>query len=58
MTLILFLAGKWVWVPRWHPGDPIKKLAQWVDLLGQPLSRKHVLEIFGPEPPLKPFLCI
>ena len=34
------------------PRDPTKKLAQWVDLLGQPLSRKHVFEIFGPEPPL------
>ena len=30
--------------------DPTKKLVQWVDLLGQPLSRKHVFEIFGPEP--------
>ena len=31
-----------------------KKLAQWEDILGQPLSRKHVFfEIFGPDPPLK-----
>ena len=35
------------------PQNQAKKLAQWVDLLGQPLSRKHVFEIFGPEPPLK-----
>ena len=35
------------------PQDPTKKLAQWVDLWGQPLSRKHVFEIFGPKPPLK-----
>ena len=32
------------------PQDPTKKLAQWADLLGQPLSRKHNFEIFGPEP--------
>ena len=32
------------------PQDPPKKLAQWVDLLGQLLSRKNVFEIFGPEP--------
>ena len=30
------------------PQDPTKKLAQWVDILGQPLSRKHVLKYFGP----------
>ena len=29
--------------------DPTKKLAQWVDLLGQSLSRKHVIKIFGLE---------
>ena len=34
------------------PQDPAKKLEQWLKLLGQPLSRKHVIEIFGPEPPL------
>ena len=39
-------------VPRGlGPEDPVEKLAQWVDLLGQPLSRKPVFEIFGPEPP-------
>ena len=48
---ILFLAGKWAWAPRGLvPKDPTKKLAQWLDLLVQPLSRKHVFEIFGPEP--------
>ena len=31
--------------------DPIIKLAQYVDLLGQPLSRKHVFKIVCPEPP-------
>ena len=49
------------------PQDPTKKLAHWVDLLGRPLSRKHLFEIFGPEPtlPLRKnvnwnilFLCI
>ena len=35
------------------PQDPTKKLAHWVDHLSQPLSQKHVFEIFGPEPPLK-----
>ena len=29
------------------PQDLIKKLAHWVDLLGQPLSIKLVFEIFG-----------
>ena len=33
------------------PQDPIIKVAQWVILLGQPLSRKHVFKISGPEPP-------
>ena len=33
------------------PLDSTKKLAHQVDLLGQPLSRKNVFEIFGPEPP-------
>ena len=28
-----------------------QKLAHWVDLLGQPLSRKLVFKTFGPEPP-------
>ena len=47
------------------PQDPTKKLAQWVELLGQPISRKHVFEILVPEPPLrsvtesgKPFLFL
>ena len=34
------------------PQDPTKKLAQRVDLLGQPLSRKPVFKNFGPELPL------
>ena len=29
------------------------KLAHWVDLLGQLLSRNHDFEIWRPEPPLK-----
>ena len=38
--------GKWAWPPPWPPGglgpqDPSKKLAYWVDLLGQPLTRKQ-----------------
>ena len=32
------------------PPNPTKKLAHWVDLLGQPLSRNHVFEIFSLEP--------
>ena len=32
------------------PQDSTEKLAQWVDLLGQPLPRKHVFKIFGAEP--------
>ena len=31
--------------------NPVKQLAHWVDLLGQPLSRNHVFEIFKGEPP-------
>ena len=31
--------------------DPTKKLAHWVDLFGQPLTRKLVFKNFGPEPP-------
>ena len=34
------------------PLNPTKKLAHWVDLLIQPLSRTHVFEIFRGEPPL------
>ena len=33
------------------PQVPTKELADWVDLLGQPLSRKLVFKNFGPEPP-------
>ena len=33
------------------PTNPTKKLAHRVDLLGQPLSRNHVFEIFRGEPP-------
>ena len=40
------------------PQDPTKKLAEWVDLLGQPLSLKHVFKIFGPKPPLKVFFTV
>ena len=36
------------------PPNPTKKLAHWVDLLGQPLTRNHVFEIFRPEPPTPP----
>ena len=31
--------------------NPTKKLAQWVYLLGQPLSRNHVFQNFSGEPP-------
>ena len=56
---ILFLGGRMgvaaTVAPRGlKPQDPTKKLAQWVDLLSQQLSRKHVFEIFGPEPPVTP----
>ena len=34
------------------PQDPTKKLAHWVNLLGQPSTRKLVFKNFGPEPPL------
>ena len=33
------------------PSNPTKKLAHWMDLLGQPLFRNHVFEIFRGEPP-------
>ena len=33
------------------PQDPTKKLAHWVDLLNQPLTRKLVFKNFGPESP-------
>ena len=32
-----------------RPPDQTKTLADWVDLLGQPLSQNHVLEFFRPE---------
>ena len=35
------------------PQNLTKKLAHWVDLLGQLLSRNHDFEIWRPEPPLK-----
>ena len=31
--------------------DPTKKFAHWVELLGQPLFHKNVIETLGPEPP-------
>ena len=34
------------------PPNPTKKMARWMDLLGQPLSRNHVFEILRGEPPL------
>ena len=34
------------------PPNPTKKLADWVDLLGQLLSRNVIFEIFMDEPPL------
>ena len=36
------------------PPNPTKKLAHWVDLLGQSLSRNHVFEILRVEPPGPP----
>ena len=38
------------------PPNPTEKLAHWVDLLGQPLSRNHSFEILRPEPPSPPLL--
>ena len=35
-----------------RPQNPTKMLTHRVDLLGQPLSRKHVFEIFRGKPPL------
>ena len=34
------------------PQDPTKKLAHWVDLLGQPLTRNLFSKISGLNPPL------
>ena len=39
-------SAKGSWVSR-----PDQKLAHWMDLLGQPLSRKTVFKNFEPEPP-------
>ena len=37
-----------------RPQDPTKKLAHWVELLGQPLSQKKFSKVFGLNPlPLK-----
>ena len=51
-------AGKWAWPPvatlapkDLGPQNSTKKLAHRVELLGQPLSQKNVLENVGPEPP-------
>ena len=35
------------------PQNSTKKLPHWMNLLGQPLSRNHVFENLGHEPPLK-----
>ena len=35
--------------------NPTKKLAHWVYLLGQPLSRNRVFQNFSGEPPPPPF---
>ena len=35
------------------PQDPTKNLANWVDLFGQPLTRKLVFKNFGPESNIK-----
>ena len=38
-----------------RPPNPTKTLVHWVDLLGQPLSRNYIQEIFRPEPHIPPF---
>ena len=41
------------------PPDPTKKLAHWMELLGQSLSRNRVFEIFwGEPPPQLKILCL
>ena len=35
------------------PPNPTKKLAHWMDLLGQQLSRNRVFEIYRGEPPFE-----
>ena len=59
--------GKWACLPRAPmimmptglASNPAKKLAQWVDLLVQLLSRIHVFEIFNGDPlPLNPSVFI
>ena len=58
ISFLIFLAtfGEKVGVATTRPlivwGLQTKKLAHWVDLLSQPLSRNHVFEIVRPEPPL------
>ena len=50
---ILFLGVAATLAPKGlGPQDPTKKLADRVELLGQPLSQEKVFENLGPEPPL------
>ena len=50
----LTFGKKWAWAPKGlGPQDPTKKLAHWVDLLGQPISRKTIFKNF-----LKLFIII
>ena len=45
-----FLSGYEMVAPNGlGPPNPTKMLAPWVDLMGQPLSRNQVFEIFGGE---------
>ena len=52
---LIFLAEKWTGHHerrKWpEASKPDQKVGPWVDLLGQPLSRNHVFEIFMGEPP-------
>ena len=65
-NVIMFIFTFWFFgPPRWEnghdhhprapnsrgPQDPTEKLAHWVDLLGQPLSRNNVFDIFRGESP-------
>ena len=50
----LVLARKYAMSKGLGPQNPTKTLAQWVDLLGQQLSRKQICKIFRPEPPPPP----
>ena len=47
VTFLVVTEGKSADTKNW-PQDPAKKLAQWVGLLGQPLSRKPVFINFWP----------